>query len=346
MCWLRVALGGTLGLPASALRCYRWSSPRTLWIHFPMARRAEGRAFQMLLWLTIVAVVSLCASVAFLAVYLADGMTRSKRHRVQGTPADVGLRYEEVQFLTADRLTLRGWFLESPGARATVVLIHDIEATRADPAHGLLSLTRDYVRRGISVFTFDLRGHGESAGRRDSLGLNERLDVLAAVAFVRRRSGAQPVLLHGFGFGAALAVAAAARNADVTAVVADSSFLTMRQYLRARRHRVPAPLFALAAMLTHRVFHADMDALQPVKSIAQVTAPILLIHNEGDERVPVAHALNLAAASLDGRDQVWVLPGRRGHATAYVDAPEAYMRRVQEFVEQVTPSRVLAAQAG
>ena len=226
------------------------------------------------------------------------------------------------------------------------MLVHDIEATRADPAHGMLNLARDYVRRGISVFTFDLRGHGESAGRRDSLGLNERLDVLAAVAFVRRRTGAGPVLLHGFGFGAALSIAGAARNPEVTAVIADSSFLTMRQYMRARWHHVPAPLFSLATAVANRVFHADVDALQPVKSIAQVTAPILLIHNEGDERVPVAHALNLAAASLDGRDQVWVLPDRRGHATAYLDAPDAYMRRVLEVIEQVAPSRVLATQAG
>lgn len=300
----------------------------------------------MLIGLTIVAAVALGAGALFFAFSLADGMTRSKRHRVQGTPADLGLRYEEVQFLTADRLTLRGWFLESPGARATVVLVHDLEATRADPAHGLLNLTRDYVRRGISVFTFDLRGHGESAGRRDSLGLSERLDVQAAVAFVRRRNGTQPVLLHGFGFGAALGIAGAAHNPDVAAVIADSSFLTMRQYLRLRWSHVPAPLFSLATWIAHRVFHADVDALQPLRSIAQVTAPILLIHNEGDDRVPVAHALNLAAASLDGRDQVWVLPDRSGHATAYLDAPDAYMRRVLEVIEQVAPSRVLVTQAG
>lgn len=301
----------------------------------------------MFIGFALVALATLTVGVLFAAFYLADGMTRSKRNRVQGTPGDLGLRYEEVQFLTADRLTLRGWFLESPGARATVVLVHDLEATRADPAHGLLNLTRDYVRRGISVFMFDLRGHGESAGRRDSFGADERLDVLAAVAFVRRRSGAQPVLVHGFGFGAALAIAAAARNTDVTAVIADSSFLTMRQYLRSRWRNVPAPLFALATVLAHCIFRADVEALQPVKSIAQVTAPVLLIHNEGDERVPVAHSLNLAAASLDGRDQVWVISDRGGHATAYLDAPDAYMRRVLQVVEQVAPSRVLvAAQAG
>ena len=80
--------------------------------------------------------------------------------------------------------------------------------------------------------------------------------------------------------------------------------------------------------------------------IAQVTVPILLIHNQGDEQVPLAHTLNLAAASLDGRDEVWVVADRAGHATGYRQAPEAYLRRCLEFVEQVTPARVLAAQAG
>ncbi len=296
----------------------------------------------MLVWVTVTAVLVGCVVTAFIAFYLADAMTRSKRHRVQGTPADQGLRYEEVQFLTADRLTLRGWFVESPGARATVILIHDIEATRADPAHGLLLLTRDYVRRGISVFTFDLRGHGESAGRRDSLGKNERLDVLAAVAFVRRRT-AQPLLLHGFGFGAALGIAAAARNTEITAVIADSSFLTARQYLRSRWHRTPGPLFALATVVARHLFHADIDVLRPLNALPHVTAPVLLIHNERDERVPLSHSLNLAAASLDGRDQIWVLPAGEGHATGYLDATDAYMRRVQDFVEQVAPLRVLAA---
>jgi len=298
-----------------------------------------------MLWLSLFALTTLALGTLFVATYLADQLTRSKRHRVQGTPADLGLRYEDVQFLTADRFTLRGWFLDSPGARAVIVLVHDLEATRADPEHRLLQLQRDYVRRGFSVFAFDLRGHGESAGRRDSLGRDERLDVRAAVAYARRRTnGTQPVLLHGFGYGAALAIAAAAQNADVAGVIADSPFLTMRSYIRSGSH-LPAPFFALVAFLARRIFGGDINALQPVRDIAQVTVPILLIHNEGDERVPVAHTLNIAAASLDGRDEVWVLPDRLGHATGYAETPEFYLRRCLEFVDRVTPARVLTAQA-
>lgn len=277
-------------------------------------------------------------------VYLADDLTRCRRRRVQGSPADLGLRYEEAQFLTADRLTLRGWFLESPGARAVVVLVHDLEATRTDTDRGLLDLARDYVRRGYSVFTFDLRGHGESGGTRDTLGRDEKLDVAAAVACVRRRVPGVPVILHGFGFGAAVALAAAANRTEVTAVVADTAFPTMREYLHRRWRWLPSPALTVVGRVARRLYGADIDALQPVAIVNRVNVPVLYVHNQGDRLLPPSCTLNLAAASLDARDSVWIASGN-GHATGYREAPDAYVRRMVEFYDQVIPARVLAARA-
>ncbi len=288
--------------------------------------------------------VSLLLAAGASAVYLADDLTRCRRRRVQGSPADLGLRYEEAQFLTADRLTLRGWFLESPGARAVIVLVHDLEATRTDVDRRLLDLARDYVRRGYSVFTFDLRGHGESGGTRDTLGRDEKLDVAAAVACVRRRAPGVPVILHGFGFGAAVALAAAANRTEVTAVVADSAFPTMREYLRRRWRWLPSPALTVVGRVARRLYGADIDALQPVAIVNRISVPVLYVHNQDDPLLPPSCTLNLAAASLDARDRVWVAPGS-GHATGYREAPDAYVRRVVEFYDQVIPARVLAARA-
>ncbi len=288
--------------------------------------------------------VSLLLAAGASAVYLADDLTRCRRRRVQGSPADLGLRYEEAQFLTADRLTLRGWFLESPGARAVIVLVHDLEATRTDVDRRLLDLARDYVRRGYSVFTFDLRGHGESGGTRNTLGRDEKLDVAAAVACVRRRAPRVPVILHGFGFGAAVALAAAANRTEVTAVVADSAFPTMREYLHRRWRWLPSPALTVVGRVARRLYGADIDALQPVAIVNRISVPVLYVHNQDDPLLPPSCTLNLAAASLDARDRVWVAPGS-GHATGYREAPDAYVRRVVEFYDQVIPARVLAARA-
>ncbi len=298
----------------------------------------------MFWFLLFVGIIGVAAATFFLLL-LADRMTASKRRRVQGSPSDLDLRYEEIQFLTVDRLTLRGWFLECPSARGTVVIVHDCGATRGDADRRLLHLQRDYVRRGYSVFAFDLRGHGESAGKRDPLGCTEYLDVQAAVTYVKRREPQAPVVLHGFGFGAALAITAAAHGSEVSAIIADSSFMTMRGYLRHRWQQLPRPLFALTTFLARRLFRSDIDALRPIKVVQNAGAPILFIHNERDAEVPMMHTLNVAAGSLDERDRIWIIPRATGHATGYRQTPDLYLRHCLEFVDEVIPARVLAAQA-
>ncbi|MBM3139096.1 MAG: alpha/beta fold hydrolase [Chloroflexi bacterium] len=298
----------------------------------------------MLLILAALLLLAVVAFHALAALYLAESFTRSKRRRVQGTPGDLGLRYEDVQFLTADRLVLRGWFLDSPGARATVIIVHDHEGTRADQEQGLLRLQRDYVRRGFNVFAFDLRGRGESTGRRDGLGQAERLDLQAAAAYVRRRTGSLPIVLHGFGLGAALSIAVAARGIDAVGVIADSSFSSMQEYLRYRSPHVPRYLFRLACIFARRFFHADPTELRPIAVVDRVEVPVLFIHAEGDTVVPVSHTLNLAAASLDPRDRVWTIPDVVDHCRHYVRATETYMGRCISFIDQVVPTRLLEAQ--
>lgn len=275
------------------------------------------------------------------AIYFADLYARSKRRRVQGTPADLGLRFQDVQFLTADQLTLNGWFLESPGARATVLLVHDRGGTRADADHGLLAMQADYVRRGFNVFAFDLRGRGESAGRRDHLGTTERLDVQAAIAYVRRRAGQIPIVLHGFGFGAALAIEATPGVSEIAGVIADSPVASMRDLLRHQHPRLPEHLFNASCWFARRLFDADPDSLTPIDVVDHVEVPILFIHAQLDDEVPESHSLNLAAASLNDRHEVWALDDHHGHCCYYPQHPLAYIDHCMGFIDRIVPARLL-----
>lgn len=280
------------------------------------------------------------------AWYVADLLTRTKRRRVEGSPADLGLRYEDVQFASPDGVILRGWYLESPGARASMILVHDLEGTRSEPTVGLLDLQRDYVRRGFHVLAFDLRGRGESGGGRDHFGCYERRDVGAAVAYARSRAGGLPLLLHGFGVGASLAIVAVADGAAVECVIADSPVTSVRAYLRERWSQIPAPLFWLSSNLARRFFGADMDALAPLDAVRRVAPTrVLFIHGEGDRFAPAAHTLNLAAASMTADDELWRIPGA-GHCGGYRRDPEEYLRRCLAFIDGALPIRRPVASAG
>lgn len=295
----------------------------------------------MVMWVLVAVVAFAALGFGAAAFYCADAFTRSKRRRVQGTPAELGLRYDEVQFRTPDMTVLRGWFLESPGARATVVVIHGGEGTRADPRVGLLRLQQAYLAHGFHVFAFDLRGRGESSGVRDGLGSAELTDLLTAVAYVRRRTGTLPVVLHGFGLGAALALQAVGNGLEADGIIADSPFASARAQLRHEHRRVPGPLFSLACTLARKIYGADVDVLMPVRAIGRiVNQPILLVHGEIDQRIPVAQTLNLAAASLSEHNEVWVVP-EAGHCQAFTNAPEEYVRRCVRLIESAVPARTI-----
>ena len=294
--------------------------------------------------LLFVSAVLLIGALAYLgvALYFAEIFTRSKRRRVQGTPEDLDIRFQDVQFLTADRMTLAGWFLESPGARATIIVIHERDGNRADTRHGLLELQADYVHRGFNVFSFDLRGRGESAGRRDHLGATEHVDVQAALAYVRRRTSQLPMVLHGFGFGAGLALQVAPGAPDVAGVIADSPVASMRDLLRYRYRRMSDSMFRLTCWLSRRIFGGDMKALTPIDKIGGLDTPVLFIHAEMDDEIPESHTLNLCAASLNPLHETWRLDNFHGHCTYYVEHPKEYLAHCQEFVDRIVPARFLA----
>ncbi|MBM4415485.1 MAG: alpha/beta hydrolase [Chloroflexi bacterium] len=292
-----------------------------------------------MIWLIVLAVIAMLCAHVLAAIYCAELFTRSKRRRVEGTPGDLGLRYEEVQFDADDDTLLRGWYLESPGARGTVVLAHDTDGTRADRHCGLFMLQRDYLRRGFHVMAFDLRGRGESGGVRDYFGALEQQDLAAAVSYARERAEALPVVLHGFGLGAALTICALAEGLEVDAAIADSPFTSARAYLRRRWAAVPAPTFRLALRIARGYFGADADATQPLRAITHMPEiPLLFIHGKADRLVPLAHTLNVAGAALTRRVEVWAVPGV-GHCAAYLHSPDAYLRHCMDFIDSVLSVR-------
>ena len=286
--------------------------------------------------LAIVGVLLLACGLA--AFYLAETLTRTKRWRVAGHPADLRLRNDEIELFASGGVCLRGWYLESPGARATIVIVHDVNGTRSDPEQGLLDLQRDYLRIGMNVLSFDLRGRGESEGDDDHLGAAELSDVEAAVAYARNRGGDFPLFLHGFGMGAALALIVASRHPDVAGVIADSPFASMRSHLRRTHRQWPEPVFLLATLIARRFFHADIDAISPIEVIPDLRQPVLYIHAEDDPEVPVEHTLNLAAASLNPNDGVWITQAR-AHCGSYLDDPTAYLERCFGHIDALAPVR-------
>ncbi len=291
-------------------------------------------------WLKLGLALILVVVIAILGIsgFLAYSMTRVERVPIEGNPALLGLKYEDVSFSTmVDEVTLRGWYLPAQNSEQVIIMLHGQGGHRADPSIGMLNIASGLVEHGYNVLMFDLRGHGESDGNRMSAGCYERRDLLGAIDYVKGR-GFERIGVLGFSMGAATALLTTAENSDIDAVVADSSFADLKDMMEPEfSKRTKFPKFFLPPLLfmVKIMYGVDFTAVKPIDIVAEI-APrhIFFIHGKLDEVVPLEHAYRLQQASQNPQNQLWVVP-EAGHVRAYVTHPEEYMNKIIAFFDGV-----------
>ena len=275
---------------------------------------------------------------------MARGLTVSRRIPVLDTPDAVGLEYEDVTFPSrGDAIELAGWVIRPPaGDRAGaedgdgrwIVIVHGHGTNRADPGFGSLPLARDLHRAGFAVLMFDLRACGQSSGNRASAGYYEQRDLHGALDFLGR-VGVTPERtgILGFSIGGAIALLVCAQSGRAASVVADSAFADLGLMIergasdRLRLLGIFAPGMRFMARFLYGI---DIGNVSPMRALETSGLPVLLIHGERDELVPMVNFRLLSRAIESGPGETWLVPGA-GHTDSYRERPEEYTRRVVDF---------------
>ncbi len=192
------------------------------------------------------------------------------------------------------------WARFAPGgapATAGVVLLHGADSRKE--SH--FDFARACAGGGLAVLAFDARGHGESPGPLDGRAID---DVARMADLLRERAGIDKVGLRGSSMGGYLAlVAAAEARAAAVVAICPASAVGLSVGVCAQRFGFAVDRDAVVALLAA---HDETDA---ARALDAAHVPLLLLHAEGDEVVPVAlsRALHEAAPS----SKLVVIPG--GH---------------------------------
>lgn len=199
------------------------------------------------------------------------------------------------------------WIPEPAAPKGGVVILHG--AGSGKESHH--DFARACVAAGLAAVAFDQRGHGESAGAMDDRVLDDVADV---AALLRQRTGQAelPIALRGSSMGGYLAIIAAPR-AQARAVVAicPASAEGLRRGLASGAFDFAANREALERFLATHELDLTVETLE---------SPLLLLHAEGDERVPVEHSRELARRMRVDGSRLITVPG--GHHRSVQHDPE------------------------
>ena len=227
-----------------------------------------------------------------------------------------------VRLPTANGKTLFGWFAPLGGTTGapTVLVMHGWGANAAMMAACLVPLKS----AGMAVLLVDARCHGLSDDEsftslpRFAQDIQAGLDWLAQQPEVDCKRLA--VIGHSVGAGAALLCAA--RGNSLRAVVSISAFAhpyeVMRRFLAAKR--IPYLVFGWYVLQhVQKVIGFRFEDIAPLRSIANVQCPVLLVHGTEDEMVPFEDAQRIQAAGRVGRVRLMGVAGRHDPSDALAE---------------------------
>jgi uncharacterized protein len=289
-----------------------------------------SKPWRLAAYATGLAVGGMGAAIAMASALMAYRSAKPGRSFGKGEPPEGS--YVRVRFPSADGLQIAGWFLPAATRGVGIILCHGFQTGRRE----MLPLAMALREKGHPVLIFDFRAHGESDGRWTSCGLLETCDLEGAVRYMLARPEVKSdsVGVAGSSMGAAVAILTAARMPEIGAVVADSSFATLKDVVASGYRviwRVPAfPFVPVTLWFAEKLVGVKVGAIRPLDAVASLSPrPLLIIHGTADRMVALKDAYLLYETAEEPKE-IWTIPGA-DHVQARQLDPWGYTERVADF---------------
>lgn len=213
-------------------------------------------------------------------------------------PKDEGLADIEERHLRAeDGADVIAWYGKAKPGQPTLLYFHGNAGSLASRSERI----RKYTNRGRGIYMMSYRGYSGSTGTPSEV--NNVADAKRAYNdLIGLGVRPQDVIVYGESLGSGVAVQVAAEK-QISGLVLDAPYTSMVELAASRYRWLP-----VRPML--------LDRYESDSFIGRVRCPLLIIHGEKDETIPVAMGRTLFAAANEPK-QLITFPNA-GHADHYL----------------------------
>ncbi len=248
---------------------------------------------------------------------------------IYSTPEDLGLKYDDIMFTTEDGLKLNGWFVpgkmdsqtresmdpQNSESMNTLLWFH---GNAGNISHRIENIEMLYDRLLVNIFIFDYRQFGKSEGKISEQGTY--IDARAALKYLHSRKDVDPekIIFFGRSLGSAVAVDLALKE-KCRALILESPFSSIKEMVKALYPFLPISYFV----------RTKYDTLSKIRD---VKAPVLIIHGDKDDLVPIEQGRKLYETA-NGPKEFYTIP-EANHNDTYIAGGEKYFDVIRRFVSK------------
>ena len=237
-----------------------------------------------------------------------------QKTRSSETPEKYKLDYENVSLTSFDGTKLAGWYLpaKKPTNKA-ILMLHGYPMDKGD-----LLPTATLFEINFNILLVDLRGMGQSGGAVATFGAKEQQDMKYAVDYLESK-GNTSIGIFGYAEGGSIGLLAAAQDARIKAAAEYGAFADLPGLVQNQYQKLGVLDKPMAGLVTfwERLFFGLLP--NPARAAEKIIAPVLVIHNQGDEVVPFAQAQKLQAALAKNPSAEFYFPAGGSHSEPPLD---------------------------
>ncbi len=264
----------------------------------------------------IAAAISFYVLLGVLLFFMQERMlflARMPGRQLEATPRDAGFDYVDVNFETADGVSLHGWYVYADNSRGTVLFLH---GNAGNISHRLDSIAI-FHELGLDTFIIDYRGYGQSEGKTSEEGTYRDADAAWEHLVTERGQDPARIVVFGRSLGGAVAAWLATKHKPA-ALIVESSFTSVAEMAA---HLYPFMPVRLILRLRYPV----------IDFLARITCPVLIVHSRDDEIIPFSMGKALYKAAPAPKA---FLELEGDHNNAFLLSRDRYQQELAAFIRE------------
>lgn len=223
-------------------------------------------------------------------------------------------------------------------ADGSALILHGYKVNHIMMLH-LARAYRDTLH--FNVLLPDMQYHGLSGGQAASLGWYDHFDALRWTSLMHGMWDEDFIVMHGLSMGAAATMMLSGEPdlpPYIRCFVEDCGFTSVWDQFDTLRRRYPIvgkKSLQKASDWCKMIWGWDFKEASPEKMLRNSTRPMLFIHGDRDNFIPVEFARRCYDAKTSGYKELWIAPDTRIHAVSFLTNQEEYTRRLRNFIDRV-----------